>query len=89
MASHEELRESIDHLRGELESGEPLAADDRAALERILAEVVALLEREGTPDDDESLADQLRDSTNDFESSHPSLTYAVGLVADALSRLGI
>lgn len=89
MAPHQDLRKSIEHLQTELESGDPLDAADRSSLERILVEVVAVLERDESPVADETLADQLRDSTNDFEKSHPALTRAVGVVADALSRIGI
>jgi hypothetical protein len=84
------LREAIDHLRGELASGEPLSAEERAQLDRVLGEVAGILE----PDSAESepgdgVIDELRDFTDRFEESHPELSLILGRIMDSLSQLGI
>ena len=56
----------------------------------MLADIEALLERGG---DDESgsagIVDRLRGAMGRFEEDHPSLTAAVGRIADALANLGV
>ena len=42
----ESLREAIEHLQGELNSGEPLSSEERARLERVLSDVSRILSSE-------------------------------------------
>lgn len=84
----ESLREAIDHLRGELASGEPLSSEERQQLDRVLAEVARIL----GPEDDESdgdFLDELRDYRERFEESNPKVALILGRIMDSLSQLGI
>ena len=66
-------------------------AESRGLLIDVLHDIEAVLERSepGTVEEGESLIDRLRETTSHFEKSHPTLTEAVGRIADVLSRLGI
>lgn len=94
----ETLRKSIAHLRGELASDEPLSAEDRERLDRVLGEVSKRLDADGDaqgkaeapqPEDDGELFDELRDFAERFEESHPKMALVVGRIMDSLSQLGI
>ncbi|NNL66023.1 MAG: DUF4404 family protein [Myxococcales bacterium] len=85
---HDALRKKLKQLQDQMADGEPLDAQERQTLDDVLDEVEALLEAEDT-DDDDSLAERVREAGIQFEESHPNLTAAIGAVADALSRLGI
>ena len=90
MSPRAHLRSSLDRLRDQLATGEPLEASERQHLEEALGQLALLLDddAEKTSEHD-SLAGQLRDAATRFEESHPDLTLAIGAVAEALSRLGI
>ena len=86
----DQLRKSIKHLQDELADGDPLTPDDRARLERVLGEIVALLEHDG----EEAPAvtgttDELPSLVERFESTHPNVAAVLGHIADSLSQLGI
>jgi hypothetical protein len=90
MAPRQQLQESIDHIREELASGEPLSSEDRKLLENVLGEVSGVIQSDQT---EHSLAeeffDDLREMGERFEESHPKLSIVIGRIADALSQLGI
>ena len=85
------LRKAITHLRGELASGEPLSAEERSRLDRVLTEVAGIIDTESDESarDGETVVDELRDFTERFEESHPELALIMGRIMDALSQLGI
>ena len=77
-------------LRREIETGSPMGPDQMQALSEVLGEIESLLDSETpTPQAGDSIRVKLREAETQFEQSHPNLTYAVGAVADALSKLGI
>ncbi|MDJ0850871.1 MAG: DUF4404 family protein [Myxococcota bacterium] len=82
------LREDLLRLREELDRSDSLDPDARARLAEIAADIESLLESEESGEH-ESLADRLRSAADHFEESHPTLTAAVGRIADALSAIGI
>jgi hypothetical protein len=85
----ESLRTAIEHLRGELASGEPLSSEDRARLDRVLDEASQVIDPDvADPESEESLSDELREFVEHFEESHPKLAIIVGRVVDSLSQLG-
>ena len=90
MAPRQQLQESIDHIREELASGEPLTHEDRKLLENVLGEVSGVIQSDQS---EHSLAeeffDDLREMGERFEESHPKLPIVIGRIADALSQLGI
>ena len=86
--SHDALKKKLNQLQEQMADGEPLDAQEPATLDDVLVQIEALLEAEDN-DDDDSLAERVREAGLQFEESHPNLTAAIGAVADALSRLGI
>jgi hypothetical protein len=87
MATRRAVSERLDQLRSELAASSSLSAADRERLEQLIADVHEHVDREEP--EPQSLADRLQDATSEFEESHPRLTFAIGAVADALSKLGI
>ena len=83
------LRKAIDHLRGELASGEPLSPAERERLDRVLGEVSGIIGPEPSEAKEGSaFVDELRGFADDFEESHPELAVIVGRIMDSLSQLG-
>ena len=86
----DQLRVSIQHLREELSSGEPLSGEDRSDLETVLGEVSSMLEIEvGQESDQEWTFGDLPTLVERFEATHPKLAVVLGRIADSLSQLGI
>lgn len=90
MAPRQRLEDSIQHLRSELASGAPLSAEDRARLERTLAEVQIHLDDENPATVlAEPLYEELRELATRVEQTRPNLSLVLGRIVDALSQLGI
>jgi hypothetical protein len=89
MTPRRALNQRLDELRTELAESESLSPDERARLEALLRDVRAHAEGDTAGEEPHTLSEQLREATSQFEESHPNLTFAIGAVADALSRLGI
>ena len=90
-----ELRDHLAQLHEELEQTASVDEASRRLLVEGLHDIQQILDR-GESEGDEAkaegepgLVERLRAATRDFEESHPTLTTAVGRVADALSNLGI
>lgn len=90
MTPGRELNETLERLRAELSGSNTLAPRERELLEELAADIAALLEdADASRHEPQSLVERLQEATAQFEQSHPSLTFAIGAVADALARLGI
>ena len=95
------LEEILFELHNQLESTESLNSEQVAKLRHAVVEIQAAIDDDSLTepaedgmilDDnaaDASLAIRLRDAVQQFEDSHPSLTTAVGQVADMLAQMGI
>jgi hypothetical protein len=84
------LRQMLEQLHTELQRADPIDDRSRELLRSVLADIEDLLERKqkrGTQP--ESIIQQLREVVRTFETTHPSLTSAIGRVAEALAGLGI
>ncbi len=92
MPKRPELRERLEKLHEELESTDSVENDARELLGSLLADIQSLLDRSSdaesahTPD---SLSKRLEAATREWETSHPTLSAAVGRVMDTLSNMGI
>jgi hypothetical protein len=87
----EALRDTLARLHAELADAEPVDAALRSDLERAIAEIRAVMEREAPAGEDEvqPLGERLEELALRFEQSHPLLTQAIGGVVRALSAMGI
>ncbi|HEV3340806.1 MAG TPA: DUF4404 family protein [Pirellulales bacterium] len=91
------LRATLAELHRQLEAAHSLDADARARIRQVTADIEQVLARggeEGQPlvaqhAQRGSLVRRLTDAVRSFESTHPTLSGAVGSVIDALSRMGI
>jgi hypothetical protein len=88
MKEKERLREDLRRL-DELARSSALDPAARARLAEIARDIEALLDEGEAGETRESLVERLRSAAEHFEESHPSLTAAVGRIADALAALGI
>ena len=70
-------------------AAQPLAGSVHGGGEYARSVLKSLLESEERSEEHESLADRLRNAAGHFEESHPTLTAAVGRIADALSAIGV
>ena len=84
------LRQMLEQLHTEIQRAETIDDRSRELLRNVLGDIEDLLERkqkQGT--EPESIVERLREAVGTFEKTHPTLTSAIGAVADALSRMGI
>ena len=84
------LRQMLEHLHTELQRTDTIDDRSRELLRSVLGDIEDLLERKpkrGTQP--ESIIERLREAVRAFETTHPTLTDAVGRVADALAGMGI
>lgn len=87
MPARNAVSDRLDQLRAELAASASLSADERARLERLIADVREHVDLERS--EPHSLGERLQEATSQLEETHPRLTLAIGAVAEALSRLGI
>jgi len=84
------LRQMLEQLHTELQRADTIDDRSRELLRGVLGDIEDLLERKqkrGTPP--ESIVERLREAVRTFETTHPTLTDAIGRVADALAGMGI
>jgi hypothetical protein len=87
----QQLQQSLQQLRSELDRAQSLDAGARADLLKPMQDIeTAIDDNDGLPaDEQETLIDQLKESLWQFEKSHPTLTMIMGRVMDDLNRMGI
>jgi hypothetical protein len=91
------LRATLAELHRQLESARSLDTDDQAAMRQVMADIEQALARSGTGGQTltsqqaqrGSLVRRLTEAARGFESTHPTLSGAIGGVADALNSIGI
>lgn len=84
------LRQMLEQLHTELQRADTIDDRSRELLRSLIGDIEDLLERkqkQGTQP--ESIIERLREAVRAFEKTHPTLTDAIGGVADALARMGI
>jgi hypothetical protein len=85
-----DLRQALDRLNTELQRADTIDARSRELLHTALRDIEDLLERnQKRGAQPESIVEQLREAVTSFETTHPTLTSAIGRVADALAAIGI
>jgi len=84
------LNETLDRLHAELRAAGPIDAELRADLERAIAELRQVVERDRSEAGEaHPLGERLEALALEFEQSHPLLTQAIGGVVRALGAMGI
>ena len=89
------LNETLSEIEGEIaqiERGAHLDEETRALLVRLSQSIGALLVKDAASsgqEDQQTLADLLKDGIDHFEEDHPKLTMAMGRLATTLSGMGI
>jgi DNA repair exonuclease SbcCD ATPase subunit len=87
---NQHLRQMLEQLHAELQRADTIDDRSRELLRGVLDDIEDLLERKqkrGTQP--ESIIERLREAVRTFETTHPTLTNAIGGVADALAKMGI
>jgi len=83
----EQLTETINELRTQLQSLEHLDEEDRRKLREALEEIRESLDQDHI--DSGGLAKSLHQLTEQFSDAHPRLTETAGRFADMLAQMGI
>jgi len=89
MSPRRALEERLEQLQAQLAASTTLSAPERARLQALLGDLRDHASSDESEHSAQSLADRLHEATEQLEESHPKLTFAIGAVAEALSRLGI
>ena len=86
-----ELHEALDKLHQELEQADDLDDESRQALQHLMGDISAALERKplAAEEEDDSLLEQLNENIEQYQVTHPSLTTALQHALDILSGAGI
>jgi hypothetical protein len=87
----QQLKEALEALHEELESGEGLGDDDRDALLEAAREIEAALgaATAAQPPESGPLSSRISTLIEDFEASHPRFAEILANVSEALANLGI
>lgn len=88
----QELNKALRALRQELDSGDEIGPDDRAALVQAMQEIHEALDQ-ANPGDEPSAAGPLSrrvsELIEEFETSHPKFAEILRSVSESLANLGI
>jgi DNA repair exonuclease SbcCD ATPase subunit len=86
----QDLRQMLQQLHTELQRADTIDDRSRELLRSTIGDIEELLERrQKRATQSESIIERLREAVRAFEKTHPTLTEAIGGVADALARMGI
>ena len=89
MSEQQRLRQMLEQLHAELQQSHGLDDRSRERLASALSDIEDLLKRAETGKPPESIVERLREAIGVFEQTHPTLTAAIGRVADTLANMGI
>ena len=88
----QQLHTLLEQLHAELSKAEKVEGDELELLKNLKADVQAILERAGgepAPQQYTALGGNLRAALQQFEVSHPTLSWTMGEVLEILSRAGV
>ncbi len=87
---HDKLRLTVAELHAELAALPRVDPEVRAVLEGALHDIQQAMNADSrTTEGNASLIARLKQASDSFQESHPTLTGSVGSVIDALGRMGI
>jgi hypothetical protein len=86
-----ELHEALEKLHQELEQADDLDDESRQGLQHLMGDIRTALDRQPptAEREEESLFDQVNESIQMYEVTHPALTAALQHALDILSGAGI
>ena len=85
----QKLRELLDTLHQELEQVDSVDTTTEAVLTNLRADMQRLLdEKTGTPKEDESLVERMKEALDHFEEGHPKLSLTLQLLLESLAKMG-
>ena len=88
--ARDQIEQTLRRLHEELSQSPGVSGEAREMLERVMHDIAILLgESASEPHTPHSLGERLREAADQFEETHPRLTFAIGEVADVLSSIGI
>ncbi len=85
----EELRESLEHLRAEIEEADLSQGEARAQLEALVVDIERRLEAPEDHSQHETLVANLKDAFDRFKTEHPRATAILNRVLVSLGEVGI
>ena len=85
----EKLKDALDALHQELESGGEISAEDRAALLQAARDIEAALSEGADEERSQPLNERIAESVRDFEKSHPRFAEILENLSEALANMGI
>lgn len=83
--NEQQLREQLQQLANALE-GLPVAAEQRASLQALIADIESQL---GTTDTDDSLVEQVETVVSVFEVEHPRIAAILNNIVVTLGNIGV
>ena len=83
------LRLMVTELEAELAELSEFDEETRAVLEEAVQEIQEALHKQPEEIEHQTLSDRLREATEGFEASHPTLFGIVSRTIDALGQMGI
>jgi len=89
MSEQQRLRQMLEQLHAELQRSHGLDDRSRERLDSALSDIEDLLSRAEAGKPPESIMERLREAIGVFEQTHPTLTAAIGRLADTLANIGI
>jgi hypothetical protein len=89
MSEQQRLRQMLEQLHAELQRSHGLDDRSRERLDSALSDIEDLLTRAEAGKPPESIMERLREAIGVFEQTHPTLTKAIGRLADTLANIGI
>ena len=87
--ARQQLKEALDALHQELESGGEISADDRAALLQTARDIEAALSEDAEEGGSQPLNERIAEAGRDFEKSHPRFAEILENLSEALANMGI
>lgn len=88
----QQLKEALDALHEELESGEEIGSDDREALLQTMREIHEALDQADAGDEPAAggpVSRRISTLIEDFETSHPKFAEILSSLSESLANLGI
>ena len=89
--ANEERRKMLEEFRNQVAQAEPLDEEDRNLLLSLDKEIQRLVDRsdDETGDTPDTVLEQLQESIEHFEDTHPTLTITLSQMMTVLSNAGI